>query len=157
MASTTTPSRSWLYSPVRYLWIRLRVHGWRASTTNLCRSWLHPPVRDLWIRLRIHGCRASTTALCRSWLYPPVRDLWIRLLEAKITILYLQEFRKIRTFLFAGHVHKQDFRPVLCTVFPFLHHNISVELKIMFIMKFSKFSFACWTAQTELTCLSANQ
>ncbi len=25
--------------------------AWRAGTTILCRSWLYPPVRDLWIRL----------------------------------------------------------------------------------------------------------
>jgi hypothetical protein len=26
-----------------------RLHGWRAGTTTLCRSWLYPPVRYLWI------------------------------------------------------------------------------------------------------------
>jgi len=30
---------------------RARQHGWRASTATLCRSWLYPPVRDLWIWL----------------------------------------------------------------------------------------------------------
>ncbi len=28
-----------------------RLHGWRVGTTTLCRSWLYPPVRDLWIQL----------------------------------------------------------------------------------------------------------
>ncbi len=28
-----------------------QIHGWRTGTTTLCRSWLYPPVRDLWIRL----------------------------------------------------------------------------------------------------------
>jgi hypothetical protein len=30
-----------------------RLHGWRAGTTTLFRSWLYPPVRDLWLRLQI--------------------------------------------------------------------------------------------------------
>jgi hypothetical protein len=30
-----------------------RLHGWWASTTTLCWSWLYPPVRDLWIRLQL--------------------------------------------------------------------------------------------------------
>ncbi len=30
-----------------------RLHSWRACTTTLCRSWLYLPVRDLWIRLQV--------------------------------------------------------------------------------------------------------
>jgi hypothetical protein len=37
--------------------------------------------------------------------------------------------------MFTGHTCKHDFCPVLCTVCSFLHYNISVELRIKFIMK----------------------
>jgi hypothetical protein len=41
-----------VYSGVGLSYRHARLHSWRVGTTTLCRSWLYPPVRDLWIRQR---------------------------------------------------------------------------------------------------------
>ncbi len=50
-----------------------RLHGWRAGRSTLCRSWLYPPVRVLWIRqldcsnTRLLYITLLSTSVPKSW------------------------------------------------------------------------------------------
>jgi hypothetical protein len=65
-----------------------RLHDWRAGTKTICRSWLYPPVRDLWIWLQ--GCKyiAVTPATSNRGKKPPVKciPVWISRLNFWIVI-----------------------------------------------------------------------